>query len=64
VPKLAGSVKRGDRVIIDGNWHVAIVDAAHTYGGVTVCSVPDKDRDAEESYTGFGHNDDVETWGP
>lgn len=60
--KLASEVRRGDRVLIDGEKRISIATAAHTYGGVTVCTVPDEDRSAEESYTEFGHHDDIEMW--
>jgi hypothetical protein len=62
VKKLASQVRRGDRVLIDGEKHVSIAPALQTYRGVTVCTVPDGDRSADETYTSFEDSDDVETW--
>lgn len=60
--KLASEVRRGDRVLVGGEKHIATVDSMVTYGGVMVASVPDQDRKASDTYTALSHNDDIETW--
>jgi hypothetical protein len=60
--KLASTVRRGNRILIKGVRHVAVANALNTFGGVTVASVPDADRNAPDTMTEFGHNDDVELW--
>jgi hypothetical protein len=60
--KFATDVRRGDRVLVGGEKHVATADALSTYGGVTVVSVPDSDRSADDTQTKLDHNDDIELW--
>lgn len=60
--KLGVHVRRGDKVLIDGERHIATVDAYETYGGVFLSTVPDNDRKTKDVVTELGHNDDIEMW--
>jgi hypothetical protein len=61
--KLASSIRRGDKILVDGAQHVVTAPAMVTGSGVTLASVPNEDRDADDTLTELGHNHDVEVWG-